>query len=85
MKNQPVCPKCNSTQVIPEVQVFDQGQYSDTHLKVALHEKPDAWLFKGTHLGVLKAWICGTCGYTELYLANPQELYAAYQAAISKD
>jgi ribosomal protein S27AE len=73
------CQKCQSTKIISNVQIFDQGQYSDGNLKIIFHENPDALLFKGSHTGILKAWICGDCGYTELYLENPQELYLKYQ------
>lgn len=85
MSNRDQCQKCGSTKIIPNVQIFDQGQYSDTQLKVAINEHPDAWIFKGTHLGVLRAWICGECGHTAIYLDNPQELYAKYLEIKSKN
>ncbi len=44
-----------------------------------VYEDPGALLFKGTHRGTLSARICGRCGYTELYVSNPQELLAAYR------
>ncbi|MFN2513245.1 MAG: hypothetical protein ABR568_17710 [Pyrinomonadaceae bacterium] len=51
---------------------------SNNQLSVEIYEKPDAMIFKGTHEGALTASICGECGYTELYVENPQELYSAY-------
>lgn len=74
------CPKCGSTVVIPGVSVVDYGHSNAKRsLKVEVHENPDAWFFKGTRQGVLKAMICGQCGFTELYVTNPQELLEAYR------
>jgi hypothetical protein len=32
------------------------------------YENPKALIFKGTHTGTLTAYICGQCGYTEMYI-----------------
>jgi len=79
------CQKCSSSKIIADVQIFDQGQNSDGSLKIVIHQNPDALFFKGSHTWVLKAWICGDCGYTEMYLENPQELYSKYQEFKHKD
>jgi ribosomal protein S27AE len=74
------CPKCGSSDVIPEVYLLDRGhgdrQYN---LQAIVEENPDAWLFKGTVRSSLKAWVCGACGYTELYANNPAALLAAHR------
>ena len=72
------CHICQSDKVIPEVQILDQGQYSDGKLRVAIDTKPYAVLFKGWSKSELKAWICGDCGHVELFVENPQDLYKAY-------
>jgi hypothetical protein len=80
------CPKCKSRKIIPGVRIVDRGDYSlPGNLNVQVDENPDAMLFKNTHYGILKAWICGECGYMEMYVDNPEELYSAYQESISKD
>jgi predicted nucleic-acid-binding Zn-ribbon protein len=77
--NQTNCSKCQSNKIIPNVHIRDYGDYnSNNQLSVEVYEKPDAIIFKGAHPGALNAWICGECGYTELYVENPQELYLAY-------
>jgi hypothetical protein len=66
--------------VIPNVYVLDLGHGNRPHnLKVVVDENPDAWLFKGEVQSSLKAWVCGACGYTELYAQDPAALLAAYR------
>ena len=74
------CPKCESQRIIPnaEVRAIAEG---GGKIYIPVSEHPDALIFKGTHLGYLRAWICGNCGFTELYMENSEELYAAYEAS----
>ena len=76
-----ICPKCGSQDIIPGVPPMDRGHYNRIHnLGVELFERPRALLFQGRRsTGDLRAWICGWCGYTELYTDNHQELYAIYR------
>ena len=32
-------------------------------------------MFKGAHPAALNAWICGSCGYTEFYISDPEQLW----------
>jgi len=73
-----ICSKCSSDKIIPNAQVFDQGQFSDGHLKAIVSANPQAILFKENKLTPLKAQICGECGHTEFVVEDPQTLYQAY-------
>ena len=74
------CLKCGSSEVIPNVFVLDLGHGNfPNNLKVMVEETPDAWLFKGQLRSSLKAWVCGACGYTELYAKEPDAPLAAYR------
>ena len=80
MKNK-VCPKCESSEIIEEAEVRDHDASSyrplGVHVKLA---NPTGGFIKKTHVsGELRAWICGACGYTELYATNYQELLKARQ------
>jgi predicted nucleic-acid-binding Zn-ribbon protein len=78
------CPKCGSAEVVRGVRVIDRGHHSTDsgNLTVGVSTNPRAWLFKGTVAVELTACVCGGCGYTELYAANPQALaHAAAEAA----
>lgn len=77
-----VCPKCQSAKIIPDVRILDRNYSVVGDLSVEIYENPDALLFKGAHNGKLQARICGQCGYTELYLENPAQLFAAYQRSL---
>ncbi|MBT0653063.1 hypothetical protein [Geomobilimonas luticola] len=72
------CPKCNSQKILRNVRVIDRnGDYQDKSLSVRLERKPGALLFKGAETFDLSACICGGCGYTELFVDNPAELWRA--------
>lgn len=74
------CPKCGSTEIMPEVRIFARRPGNLKHdLQVQVFERPDALIFKEAHFGVLKARVCGRCGSVELYASNPQGLWAAHQ------
>ena len=78
------CPKCQSTEIIPNVRILDRMSAADfdaTDLTTVVYDNPGALVFKGKHLGFLNAQICGQCGYTELFVSNPEELLAAYKKA----
>jgi hypothetical protein len=77
------CTKCGSTKVIPNVQVHDQGHYSDGHLKVIIAQDPKALIFKQNKLTPLKAQICGECGFTEFVVEDPHMLYDAYLKSLN--
>ncbi len=74
------CPKCESNRIIPNAHINSPGQYGG-NLYIPVSEHPEAHLFKATHIGKLRAWICGNCGFTELYVENHAELYDAYEAS----
>ena len=79
MKNETgfvVCPKCNSTKVIPKVDIIASG--TGRRIKALVLANPKAMLFVGANLNNLNACICGDCGFTEIYAENPQNLYDAY-------
>ena len=81
MQDSEICPKCKSTQVIKHVRLVDRGHGdSRKDLSVEIYEKPEALIFKGTHKGPLNAWVCGSCGFTELYVANAEELWRVYES-----
>jgi predicted nucleic-acid-binding Zn-ribbon protein len=81
---QRICAKCQSEKVIPAVRVDDQGQYSSGVLNVAVDQDPGAFIFTETYISQVSAWVCGVCGYMELYAADPRGLYEAYMVSKEK-
>lgn len=86
MANYGNCLKCGSDKIIPNARILskmDYGYYSgDVHVEV--YKDPYAFLFKGAMQARLRAWICGDCGYVELYTERPGELYSVYRQSEMK-
>ena len=73
MGDKPVCPKCGSKDMIPNVQITDgRGGY----VEATAYEKPAAIVLKGAHHSQFSATVCGQCGYAELFVTHPAELLA---------
>lgn len=67
-----ICPDCKSAEIIPNVDVVESGD-----LAIRIYEKPDVTL-RGMRQYPIKAWVCTQCGYTQLYVGQPQELRKSY-------
>lgn len=74
------CARCGSKKVIPNVHLKDRSTNlnTDHSLTAEVYEHPEALLFRGAHQARLTARICGECGFADLYVENPQDLWAAY-------
>jgi predicted nucleic-acid-binding Zn-ribbon protein len=75
------CPKCASSERIPDVLVTAHVEGGHVVVDVQVNRHPDALLFKGATTTPLKATVCAHCGYTELYASDPGELLAAHREA----
>ena len=81
-----ICAKCSSNKLIRNIALVDR--YGDFGGKAAQAEveicvNPQAWIFQGSVSGKLYSVICGDCGYVEMYVDNPQELYEAYLKSLN--
>ncbi len=77
------CPKCGSKEVIADVEVRDDGRSGNHPLRVVVLEPEPAkhgaiWVQPEAE-SEIHAWICGHCGYAELYADNPTALYTAFR------
>ncbi|KAB8140344.1 hypothetical protein F8S13_24235 [Chloroflexia bacterium SDU3-3] len=65
------------------IHVIDRGHFDNTdqELTVGMHQNPKAMLIKGLYQSARWAWICGQCGYTELFAQPPRELLELYRRA----
>ena len=71
------CPKCGSSDIIPKQKIVSAEGAVDSRMIVRLRERTGTWRVK-YHDHPIAAWICGACGYTELYTAKAKELSDAY-------
>ena len=79
MKKTGKCPKCSSTEIIADAKAVDRGHFdSQREFIVATFWKPDALIFKEKHTSIISAWVCGQCGYVELYADSASSLSGAY-------
>jgi predicted nucleic-acid-binding Zn-ribbon protein len=73
-----ICPKCQAEEVIPAVRIVDQLgiQPYKTHpasLSVRLEGSATSGMLTSTKPVIsteLRAWVCGACGYSELYATD---------------
>lgn len=73
------CPRCGSEKIMSNLRIVDQSEsLVDQDLEVAVESKPDAIFFKGTHYEALRATVCGECGFVNLSVNNPKELWNTY-------
>ena len=77
------CPKCGSRDILADIEVRDDGRSSSHPLRVVVEEPEPArhatiWV-QGQSTGDLRAWICASCGFTELYTGNLAELQKSYR------
>ena len=71
------CPKCDSTQIIPDARVREQTGHD---VQVVAQAKPEAKLLKKSTTRSVRAMICGACGYVELSVSDPRDFYAEHRS-----
>jgi len=74
MKHSRRCPKCSSTDIISDAKVIDRVNAAEMDLTIATYGKPEALLFKDQRVSTVSAWVCGSCGFTELYTDAPRDI-----------
>ncbi len=69
------CPRCGGKEILENVRMaVSVDRISSAPLVAVGYKRPDALLLKGSVQHETTATICASCGYTELYTANPGEL-----------
>jgi predicted nucleic-acid-binding Zn-ribbon protein len=75
MKHNLKCPKCGSSDIIADARALGSDSFNALQdLSVATYRHPGALIFKGQQTSTLSAWVCGGCGFVELYADNPAAL-----------
>lgn len=79
------CPQCDSRRLVTDVQLQRRGGgVINSLMRLVAFAKPENWLFKGKAESELRACVCGDCGFTHFYAADPDALYDAYEKAQQK-
>ena len=72
------CAKCTSDQMIEAAYVADaQGN----RIVVGVDQHPDHGALDRAVSTQIRAWVCGVCGFVELYANQPAELNDMYRRA----
>lgn len=79
------CSRCESEEMIPDGWVFDMNRDMTGALQAGFIANPKAIVFKGKTYNSVWARLCGSCGFIELFVADPQKLYAEYRKARGKN
>lgn len=68
------CLNCQSQNIIPDLALQDAGAYPSGSHKVAIEQSGAARIFgkKGSS-SLLRAFVCGDCGYTALFAQEPTQ------------
>jgi predicted nucleic-acid-binding Zn-ribbon protein len=66
------CPKCQSADVLHNVETADRDA-----LSIMVYEGSGVIPRRGRSFPI-RAWVCAHCGYTELYVTEPQALAQSY-------
>jgi predicted nucleic-acid-binding Zn-ribbon protein len=75
------CAKCGGAQLFPAMVADRRRHHREDDLNLRVDTEPEAFLFKGSARAAVHASVCATCGFAELYVTEPQELYRAYLAS----
>ena len=77
MRESHVCPKCQHGHILKIAAVPDQdGDHGIKNMHVAVTFSGTGWLGgdKTTTAGMLYAYVCRRCGFTELYTDAPESI-----------
>ncbi|MFT3697064.1 MAG: hypothetical protein QM831_28235 [Kofleriaceae bacterium] len=77
MRTNHICPKCKHNRILLVANIPDNdGEYGDKPLRVAFAFTGTGFFGgdKTTPVGHLRACVCRRCGYTELYVDEPDKI-----------
>jgi len=76
MKSTGKCPKCGSVEIIGDAKAMDRDArgWHNERFTVPSFGNPSAFIFKDKRTTTISAWVCGQCGYVELYADSPSSL-----------
>ena len=72
------CPKCGGGEILAgvRIKVPSAGSVDDVRAVVS----PTSGMFRQQTGSDLRAWVCGGCGFAELYVAEPGALAERWRA-----
>ena len=77
------CLRCGSDAIIPDAYLVDPNYGGAIAGEVM--RAPRALMLKGKERVTMRAQICGVCGHVELFVTDPEALWAAHQEREGSD
>jgi predicted nucleic-acid-binding Zn-ribbon protein len=79
------CAKCGAEETIPDVRVSDRGHYSldSNDMQLTVSRNPDG-VFKGKVTSEVRAVVCASCGFIEMYVKDVLALRRASEEAADR-
>ena len=73
MRSSHMCPKCACNEILFVPQLADRTGDGDQPRALAIHVIEFDWK-EDSEIGHLQAYVCRSCGYTELYATEPASI-----------
>ena len=68
------CPKCDCREILHIKEIQDKDQIKRGAV-LSIQGRRPSWVFGSfENVGVIEAYVCSACGFTELYTKKPEEL-----------
>jgi predicted nucleic-acid-binding Zn-ribbon protein len=72
MRKTGICSKCQHTELLQILAIPETNEYGSYPMSFALRKKGEGWLGEKLEIvGRLTAYMCRSCGYTEMYAYDP--------------
>lgn len=78
-----VCPKCQGGSILANISLLDTSTGGSMDTQAAVNSSPSSIFFPEVVTSMIRAWVCESCGYTELYVAEPAKLGKAIDRAMA--
>ena len=76
MKKTGICPKCTGNRLLQLTGVAEEGPIGTERWQIARCVNPDKGIFAAAFVtkGFVEAFVCRSCGFTELYTIDPENI-----------
>ncbi len=79
MPNRNNCPRCGSSERIPDVGIVARVEGSSCEVMAEVISRPRSLFRQGAIRSPLRATVCAECGFTEFYATEAGDLLSAHR------
>jgi len=74
MRNSVRCPKCDGQSILHASGIEDRSTHAKDAVLSIKGDEPFTVFGSWSHVGVIEAYICENCGFTEWYTRDPDKI-----------